>query len=407
MKGNFTFVSVLMGLVLGVSLAACKGEPEKKQVRIDPVPVSVGKVRQIREQETITVSGSVNAPDSPASASFLVSGRVVFAGPREGEKVRQGQVLARIDPTDYQLSVQGAEAQSAAADAVLEKTMNPARPEKLEQARIAFERSEDEYRRMKMLYESKSLAPNDFLKYKAAYESARQQYELAKAGGQKEDKEQAKAASRQAATGVRVARKALSDTTLCAPISGYISKRYIEVGDTASPARPAFEIVQLDPVEVTVGVPETDIHRVRIGQKAEIRIPAQPEKTFDGALRVVNVSADPNTRTYMARIRVPNPNRFLRIGMIAEATIRGDRTVALMTVPGNAVVRDPQGATRVFVYHPDQGRVYAKRVEIGAGVGKDLVIKSGLAGNERIVLAGQAKLEDGLAVSATGQEDRR
>ena len=109
----------------------------------------------------------------------------------------------------------------------------------------------------------------------------------------------------------------------------------------------------------------------------------------------------------MARIHVPNPHRFLRLGMIAEATIHGDRTVALMTVPGNAVVRDPQGATRVFVYYPDQGRVYAKRVETGSGVGKDLVIKSGLSGDERIVLAGQAKLEDGLAVTATGQEERR
>ena len=109
----------------------------------------------------------------------------------------------------------------------------------------------------------------------------------------------------------------------------------------------------------------------------------------------------------MARIRVPNSDRFLRLGMIAEATIRGDRTVPLMTVPGNAVVRDPQGATRVFVYHPDQGRVYAKRVEIGAGVGKDLVIKSGLSGDERIVLAGQTKLEDGMVVSATGPDERR
>jgi multidrug efflux pump subunit AcrA (membrane-fusion protein) len=76
-------------------------------------------------------------------------------------------------------------------------------------------------------------------------------------------------------------------------------------------------------------------------------------------------------------------------------------------VPGNAVVRDPQGASRVFVYYPDQGRVYAKRVETGSGVGKDLVIKSGLSGDERIVLAGQAKLEDGLAVTVTGQEESR
>lgn len=398
MKGRITFVSVLMVLV-GMSLAACKGEPEKNQARVDPVPVSIGSVRQVQEQETVTVSGSVNAPDSPSVVSFLVSGKVVFSGPREGEFVRKGQLLARIDPIDYQFSVQGAEAQSAAAEATLQKAMNPARPEQLEQARIAFERAEDEHSRMKMLYESKSLPTNDYLKFKAACESARQQYELAKVGAQKEEKEQAGAASRQAAAGLRIARKALSDTTLLAPIDGYVAKRYVEVGDTASPARPAFEIVKMDPVEVTVGVPETDIHRVRIGQKAEIRLPAQPERTFDGTVRVVNVSADPNTRTYMARIRVPNPDRFLRLGMIAEATIRGDRTVSLMTVPGNAVVRDSRGATRVFVYYPDKGTVYAKRVETGAGVGKDLVIKGGLSGDDRIVLAGQAKLEDGMAVS--------
>ncbi len=406
MKSSLTFMSVLMGLVLGVSLAACKGEPEKKQVRIDPVPVSVGKVRQIRERETIAVSGSVNAPNSPSSVSFLVSGKVVFTGPREGEYVRRGQALARIDPTDYELSVQAAEAQSATAEAVLEKTLNPVRPEQLEQARIAFERAEDEHRRMKMLYESKSLAPNDYLKFKAAYESARQQYELAKMGGQQEEKKQAGASARQAAAGLRIARKALSDTTLLAPVDGYVAKRYVEVGDSAAPSRPAFEIVQLDPVEVTVGVPETDVHLVRIGQKAEIKIPAQPGRTFEGVLRVVNVSAEPNTRTYMAKIRVPNPGRFLRIGMIAEATIRGDRTVPMMTLPGEAVVRDPQGATRVFVYYPDQGRVYAKRIEIGAAHGKDLVVKSGLSGDERIVLAGQAKLEDGLAVSAAGPVGR-
>ena len=255
MKGNFTFVSVLMGLVLGVSLAACKGEHEKKQVRSDPVPVSVGKVRQIREQETITVSGSVNAPNSPASVSFLVSGKVVFSGPREGEYVRQGQVLASIDPTDYQLALAMATTQS-------------------DLARIAYERAEDEHRRMKMLYDSKSLAPNDYLKYKAAYDSARQQYE-------------------QAIASEKMTRKHLNDATLYAPVSGYISKRSIEPGDTASPGRPVFEIVQLDPVEVNVGVPETDVHLVRIGQKAEITVPALPEKSFEGTVRVVNVSADP------------------------------------------------------------------------------------------------------------------
>jgi multidrug efflux pump subunit AcrA (membrane-fusion protein) len=405
-----TLESVLKAVclsLLGVSLAACTGEPHKKEAGSDAVPVVVGRVQKVQERETISVSGTVSTPNSPASVCFLVTGKVVFVGPREGEFVRKGQVLARIDPTDFTLSVKGAAAQAASAQAALEKAMNSARPELLEQVRISYERAEDEYRRMKMLYDSNSLAPNDFQKYKAAYEHAKQEYEQAKAGGQKEDKALAKASHNQAAAQLEVARKALSDATLGAPMDGYIAKRSIEPGDTASPGHPVFEIVQMDPVEVNVGVPETDVHRVRIGQKADITVPALPGGSFQGAVRVINVSADTNTRTYMTRISVPNPEHSLRVGMVAEATIRGDRIVPMTTLPGDAVIRDPQGATQVFVYYPDQKRVYTKRVEIGAVVDKNVEIKSGLEGSELIVLAGQAKLRNGLVVSATEQTGRK
>ena len=149
------------------------------------------------------------------------------------------------------------------------------------------------------------------------------------------------------------------------------------------------------------------MHRVRIGQKAEISVPALPGKSVQGTVRVINVSADANTRTYMTRISVPNTEHSLRVGMVAEATISGDRIVPMTTLPGDAVVRDPQGATQVFVYYPDQKRVYTRRVEIGAVVNRDVEIKSGLSGNKMIVLAGQAKLRNGLAVSATEQAGRK
>jgi multidrug efflux pump subunit AcrA (membrane-fusion protein) len=407
MKSSLTSVLKALCLtLLGVSLTACTGESEKKETG-DAVPVVVGRVRKVQERETISVSGTISTPNSPARACFLVSGKVVFVGPREGEFVRKGQVLARIDPTDFALSVKSAAAQAAGAQAALEKAMHSARPELLEKARIGYERAEDEYRRMKMLYDAKSLAPNDFQKYKAAYEHAKQEYEQAKAGGQKEDKALAKASYNQSAAQLEIVRKALADATLCAPMDGYIAKRSIEPGDTASPGQPVFEIIQMDLVEVNVGVPETDVHLVRIGQKAEIAVPALPGKSFQGTVRVINVSADSNTRTYMTRITVPNPEHALRIGMVAEATISGDRTVSMATLPGDAVVRDPQGATQVFVYYPDQKRVYAKRVEIGAIVNKDVEIKSGLSGNELIVLAGQTKLRNGLTVSATEQTVRK
>jgi len=355
--------------ILGVSLSACKGEQQKKESSGEVVPVTVGRVQQVQERETISVSGTISTQNSPANVSFLVSGKVISVGPREGEYVKKGQVLASIDPTDYQLPLAGARAQA-------------------DQARVGYERAEDEFKRMKMLYDSKSLAPNDFQKYKAAYDSARQQYE-------------------QAIASEKLFRKRLTDGTLCAPISGYIAKRSIEPGDTAAPGRVAFEIVQMDPVEVNVGVPETDVRLVKLGQKAAITVPALPGKSFEGTVRVINVSADPNTRTYMTRISVANREHELRVGMVAEATIRGDKMVSMATLPGDAVVRDPQGATQVYVYYPDQKRVYTKRVEIGAAVNKDVEIKSGLSGNELIVLAGQTKLRNGLTVAATEQTTRK
>jgi multidrug efflux pump subunit AcrA (membrane-fusion protein) len=384
--------------IFAISLTACSGDTNR-QAHSDPVPVLVGKVQRVQERETIFVSGTVSTPDSPAEVSFLVSGKVILVGPREGEYMRKGQVLAQIDPTDFRLSLNVAQAQKANALAALEKALHSVRPEMLEQARIAYERAEDEYRRMKMLYDSNSLAANDFEKFKATYETAKEQYEQAKAGGQEEDKQLFRAAYDQADAQVQVAAKALSDASLYAPLSGYIAKRSIEIGDRASAGRPAFEIVQLDTVEVNVGVPETDVRLVKIGQKASLKFPALPNQSFQGTVRLINVSADPNTRTYMSRISVPNPGHVIKIGMVAEAKIVGDRKISMMAVPGEAIVRDDQGATMVFVYFPEQRRVYSKRVKIGAFRGTEVEIKEGLSGDEAIVIGGQDHLRDGMSVT--------
>jgi multidrug efflux pump subunit AcrA (membrane-fusion protein) len=388
-----------------ILVASCSPgtKPESKpESKIDSVSVAIAKVDHRECNRTIFVSGSVVSPDAPSIPAFLVSGKVISVGPREGDYVSKGKVLAEIDPTDFRLSLNVAEAQKNSAHATLEKAMNSYRPEALEQTRIAYERAEDEYRRMKMMYDSNSLAPNDFLKYKATYETAKEAYEQAKAGGQKEDKELARAAYNEADARVQVAAKALSDATLVAPVSGYISKRSIEPGDTASAGRPVFEIVQLDTVEVNVGVPETDVHLVRIGQKASLTLPALPGQSFEGTIRIINVSADPNTRTYMARISVPNPKHVLKIGMVAEARIARGQKAPMMTVPGEAIVRDAQGATIVFVYFPKEGRVYSKRVKVGTFCGTEVEIREGLSGDESIVIAGHDYLRDGMPVAIAG-----
>jgi multidrug efflux pump subunit AcrA (membrane-fusion protein) len=388
---------------LAAILEACSPRPAGAPTPA-AIPVEVGRPHRIQAPATVPVSGSVVSPENPSNAAFLVPGKVIRVLPREGDYVKRGQVLAAIDPTDYSLGVSAAAAQAAAAKAVLQKVEAPARPELLEQARVAFERARDEYQRMRQLYESKSLAPNDFQKFQAAYEAAGQQYEQARAGGQKEDRAQARAAFDQAAAGENMARKRLADATLTAPVDGFVANRSIEVGDMASAGRPVFQIVQLDPVEIAVGVPETDIRLVRKGQTATVRIPALPGAAFHGVVRVINVAADPSTRTYMVRIAVPNPKHSLRLGMIAEAQIRCDHQLDVMTLPGDAIVHDPQGASIVFVYFPDQGRVYSRSVEVGTVYGTEIEIRSGLSGMDSLVLAGQSKLRDGSAVTVVEEK---
>jgi RND family efflux transporter MFP subunit len=355
------FLSALRFVLIFFVLTSCSPGKSAEPQAAKPTPIKTGKVRHVQERQFVSVSGTVTSPEAPVSVAFLVSGKVIEVGPREGDYVKKGQFLAAIDPLDYKLSLQAASAQAG-------------------QARVALDRTKDEYSRMKFLYESRSLAENDFEKYKAAYLSAKEQVD-------------------QTIANQKLAQKRLSDASLYAPADGFISKRAIEPGQTASSGNPVFEIVKLDPVEINVGVPETDIHLVRVGQTATVTIPALPKESFEGKVRVINVSADPNTRTYMTRIVVPNPNHILRVGMVAAARIQGDETAELMTLPAETILRDPQGATIVFVYYPEQGRVYAKRVVTGAAYGREIAIRSGLSGDEAVVFAGQGKLRDGTIVS--------
>jgi multidrug efflux pump subunit AcrA (membrane-fusion protein) len=115
--------------ILVVSVMACTGERDK-QTDTDAVPVTVGKVQKVQERETVSVSGTVTTPDSPVAVSFLVSGKVIFVGPREGDYVKRGQSLASIDPTDYQLALTAATKQK-------------------DMAEVAHKRAEDEHRRRK------------------------------------------------------------------------------------------------------------------------------------------------------------------------------------------------------------------------------------------------------------------
>jgi RND family efflux transporter MFP subunit len=225
---------------------------------------------------------------------------------------------------------------------------------------------------------------------------------MAQEGTRREDRETATAQAHAAAAQASEEGKRLSDTRLVAPISGSVAMRKVDPGQTVAPGVPVFTIVELNPVKVRVGVPEAEIGKVHPGAAAEISAPSLGGRSFTGKVAIIGVAAEPASRTYTVKVLIPNPGPVLLAGMVAEARIFGPTKIKSLTIPGEAVVPDPQGAPTVFVYSAERKRVYGRRVEVGPPVGKEVEIRSGLTGSEQVVVAGQGKVREGSVVEIGG-----
>ena len=155
-----------------------------------PVPVQLRQPRLIQQPVAVLAGGDVESYTS-AMVAFEVSGRVKRVYVEEGQHVTRGQLLAEIDSTDYQHGYDAARGTTDAARATEKKAQNGLRPEELEQARLAMEQTQDEYQRMKFLYDRKSLSAEDFHKFSTDFQTARQNYAMAQKGTRMEDAEAA------------------------------------------------------------------------------------------------------------------------------------------------------------------------------------------------------------------------
>jgi len=386
-------ISIALTLLLGACTSA---PPAPKET---PQKVTVRQPNRFEHQLTINASGNVEAAET-AYLSFQVPGQVRKVFVEEGQAVRVGQVLAELDVRDYEYRLSASASQSGVAIANLQKADAGLRKQELAQARVDLDRVEDEYKRLKALHERGSLAPTDYKKIEAAYLATRERYSMAAEGARREDRLAAKEVFQGAQAQENIAKKALADTRLTAPFAGIIAKKDVENGMLVSSNRPVFVLMSLRPAKVRVGVPEAEIGKVRIGQKAAILIPSLGSRTFEGRVETIGFAADPAARTFSVKLSVPNPHLELRAGMVAESGIETGEKVTAMTVPGQAIVRDSQGATTVFVFFPGKNRVYARRVDCGSVFGREVEIVRGLSGNERVVVGGQQLIQEGSQVTA-------
>jgi len=374
-----------------------------------PRPVKVVQVGTTAAGETVSYPGTVKAPRT-ARLAFRVGGPLVEVNIVLGQPVKEGDVLMRIDPRDYQDRVEAAESQLAAAKAKLEAMERGDRAEdvgvqqaKLEAAQARLVNAKLAFDRTTKLYAEKVVPKADYDQAESAHSVAaasvaelEQELVKAKAGARAEDIAAAKANLRGLETSLKIARDQLADTVLTAPFAGVVVSKLIENHEMVTAGRPVLSMHDISQLEIEVSVPEielvheTDWHHFM----ALARFSAIPGQTFPVTLKEFSTEADPSTRTYAVTFSlVPPKDVVILPGMTAEVSRRPRAEAApdttILTVPAQAVLEDAEGSHYVWVLPEGADHAERRGVECGGLVGtEDMRIREGLASGDRVVVGG-------------------
>jgi RND family efflux transporter MFP subunit len=319
---------------------------------------------------------AVVKPDSEVPLAFRIPGYVIslkqirgqdgrIRDLAEGDRVSRGTVLVRMRSSEYEDKVRQASSQAAAAEAVAVK------------AKLDFDRANH-------LYESQSLTKPDFDSARAQYDSSQEELKSALALTSE-------------------AQIALRDTSLIAPFDGDIVKKSVELGAFVGPGVPAFAMAKTDLVKIVVGVPDTLVRSVRIGQLVDVGIDAFPTRSFHARISRISSAADAVTRNFEVEVAIPNKDHLLRVGMMGSlqlANADGGSHASALQVPLAAVVQANDGKYGVFVVSESSAGEIARlhSVDIGAVNGTEISVVNGLQAGDRIITTGANLLKDGQRV---------
>ena len=272
---------------------------------------------------TLPLSGSLT-PLSQATVKSKVSGVVLGDTVREGVAVTAGQVVARLDAADQQ-------ARHAQQVAALKEAM----------ARLSLAKKNNA--------NSLALLKQNYISQNS-YDTTQNSVELA----------QANVESVQAQ--LDMARIALADTVIRAPLAGVVSKRHVQPGEKVAPDMPVVTIVNLQQLTLEAQVPAADIPRIKVGQLVNFNVDGYQDKAFSGKVARINPTTETGSRSMLVYISVENGDGLLRGGMFAKGNIVTEKSAVMPLVPLAAVRQEKDGTV---VYAVVGGKVVAQPVTLG------------------------------------------
>lgn len=512
---------LLLGALIGWRLhektVQAAAQTKQREARAHALPVVA--VATARRQDIVPTFESVGSVEAPLNVRIAskVSGRIDYLQAREGDRVRRGEVLARIDPAEIEAEVRRAQADLAAAQSRLAQaqlTQTPANVSvttqiRQQEATVASSRADynqvrenfaahqaasqaavtdaqgkvtnanaaianaqaavrsaqanldnarARYNRINDLYRQGFIAAQDVDDARTAVsvqqgaldvakgqldaataqrdsaiaqkQVAEQQAKISKTQGRADIEaararvDQAKAAldyaranqaqkpafqaniaalratvaSAQAALWNAEAQRA--NTVLAAPLDGFVTGRYMDPGAMATPGQPILAVQEVRQVWATIPVPEEVSRQIYLGQAATVRLDAIPGRAFTGKVVQINPAADPQSRQFVIRVILDNPQNLIKPGMFARVTMVTGRIKGATVVPREAVQRGPSGAAVVVV--DEQNTAHRRPVTLGASDTNGIAVTRGVQPGERVVTLSAMPLKDGQAVRVGG-----
>lgn len=387
-------------VVVWVAVAGCSEQEEPPRAEPKRPPVTGIRVEQAGRQavaEAIEPVGTVRTRKQTVLSSKVVA-TVVAVHVVEGQQVRAGDVVVTLDDRDLRAQLERARAGLREVQSVPEEVDRSLRAAEraVEAARVQRDLAERTLGRYQALLERRSVAPQEYDEVAARARAAAAEVERLEETRASLVARRAQVLARieQAEADVRAATVTLDYTTLRAPLDGVVVAKPVEVGNLAAPAV-ALVTLEEERYRLEVVVEESQIQRIRLGQRASVLIDALGAE-LAGTVAELVPAADPSSRTFVVKVDLPS-RAGLRSGLFGRARFRvGERSV--LAVPRSAVVERGQ-LQSVFVVEPD-GTARMRLVKSGRTLGERVEILSGLAEGERVVVAGVERVTDGSRLEA-------
>jgi len=350
--------------LIAVAVTACGDDAPPPQAEVVR-PVKLMTITGDGDAATLEYPGKVSATQS-VQIGFEVSGKIIEFPVSDGQRVAGGDLIARLDPSDYIAARDLAEANRKAAQSAYER------------ARRIFDQGAGSQAEVDKTLRDIDVARQELIK----------------------------------------AQKALDDATLLAPFDGVVARKIVDNFRNVQAREPIVLMEDLSSLELDVTVPERDFVRMTPGLtleqrtergKPEIEVSSFSGRRFPARLISFETSADPVTRTYRATFAFDNPDDVNVLpGMTAKVIVhlpirKAETTVAGILIPAAAVVADADGNPYVWRYDSASAQVSKTMVSMGAMTGADILITDGLEGGDIIAVAGATHLREGMKVRPLGE----